>query len=281
MLGVQYQYYFEKNAQVQDTSTHFLTVLNQSNNPNGEFSLQTQVKLTDNFCAHILETAVDYGDGINQLHICLSVPGKFENLTSDVLNSNRDKIHYSFSTIPGATPEEGYLLTDEGDYTWRASANSYSSPYFLQNNMSSDSFWNETTEDHVVEANKNNEYVHYNSFTHSSDQNHTYYPFFINLKNRSALNSTKFLGNLGLVCQDDLELIDNPSPRQFIIAEDGLQLEWTGDNNFFLKYAPCYWAENRPYVKMYQRSGYIEYPMNLLYDSNNTTYNSVEDTQLS
>ena len=273
LLGVKYQYYFEKLAQVQDTSTHYLTILDQ-NNSGGEFSLQTQVKLPDNFCSNILETAVDFGDKVNQLHIKLSIPLKFDDLTSDNLNSSRDKIKYDIWTI-GNVSTSGYLKTSNGDYQWRATASD--SYYFLQTYLTNNAFWGEG-ENAQFYPRRTEEYVHYNSFVDPANQGDIYYPFFINLADRSAINSTKFLGNLGLVGVDtDLELVDN---YNLVTTNNGTTLAWDGNNNFFLKYAPCYWVETRPAVRMYQNDDCIRYPMNLLYNDNDLTYNDVRDTEL-
>lgn len=115
LLGVKYQYYFERRAQTQDATTHFLSTLEQENNSGGEFSLQTRVKLPDNFCANIIETAVDYGDKVHQLHIQLSMPLRFTDLNSDVLNADRNSIAYNIFTDEGASTS-GFLLTQDGKY---------------------------------------------------------------------------------------------------------------------------------------------------------------------
>lgn len=139
LLGVKYQYYFERRAQTQDATTHFLSTLEQEGNPNGEFSLQTEVKLPDNFCANIIETAVDYGDKVHQLHVQLSMPLKFTDLSGDTLNSNRDKIAYNIFTDEGASTS-GYLKTNSGDYKWRQSVAANSSYYFLQTQLNATSY---------------------------------------------------------------------------------------------------------------------------------------------
>lgn len=139
LLGVKYQYYFERRAQTQDATTHFLSTLEQEGNPNGEFSLQTEVKLPDNFCANIIEAAVDYGDKVHQLHVQLNMPLKFTDLSGDTLNSNRDKIAYNIFTDEGASTS-GYLKTDSGDYKWRQSVGANSSYYFLQTQLNDTSY---------------------------------------------------------------------------------------------------------------------------------------------
>lgn len=139
LLGVKYQYYFERRAQTQDATTHFLSTLEQEGNPNGEFSLQTEVKLPDNFCANIIEVAVDYGDKVHQLHIQLNMPLKFTDLSGDTLNSNRDKIAYNIFTDEGASTS-GFLKTNSGDYKWRRSVEANSSYYFLQTQLDSTSY---------------------------------------------------------------------------------------------------------------------------------------------
>lgn len=49
-------------------------------------------------------------------------------------------------------------------------------------------------------------------------------------------------------------------------------MNFAQNRNFFLKYAPCYWAENRPRVKLFQKTGLIDNPMNLLYNTDDLTY---------
>ena len=54
--------------------------------------------------------------------------------------------------------------------------------------------------------------------------------------------------------------------------DDQTELNFEQNRNFFLKYAPCYWAENRPRVKLFQKTGLIDNPMNLLYNTDDLTY---------
>lgn len=123
--------------------------------------------------------------------------------------------------------------------------------------------------------------MHYNSLTHPLDSGKTYYPFFITLKNKNVVNSTKFLGNLGLVSNNDLALLTAWESSYILSTNDRMTtLRWEGNRNFFLKQAPCYWSENHYYFKMYQRDGYIANPMNMLYEHSNLNYHKESDTPL-
>lgn len=137
LLGVKYEYYFERRSQTQDASSHQLTILEQEDN--GEFSVQTKVKLSDNFCSNLIETAVDYGDKTHQLHLQLAIPLKFTTFDGDELNSNRDKIQLNIFTDQTQFGNEitRYLLKDSsgGFYKWRQSVDPLKTCYYLRTEM--------------------------------------------------------------------------------------------------------------------------------------------------
>ena len=118
------------------------------------------------------------------------------------------------------------------------------------------------------------EYLHYSSFS-ASGYSLPFYPFHLMGSDSItgedfAFNSSKFMGNACLVCNNDIQLAG------YSLSVSNAQLVAptlaTPNTNHFLKYAPCYWAENRPYVKLYKNDTTVPYAVNLLYGTNDLNY---------
>ena len=229
LRGVKYEHFFTLEGKEIGSNLAYLSIENKDEAEEGQgiYTFLTEFKLHNNFAGEILSTQVQSDDDITKLIFKFVIPDMIDDENN--LNSDRNKIEWyiikdAFSVL---TTKNGFLETESNAAYTTYDPTGSQKYYYLENTNNS--------------VSGKVEYVHYSSFTKNGT---TYYPYYEVLYNsdgtvKYAVNYVKFLGNCGLVCDDEIYPTGN-----HLTTSEGVNTSWYSSGY-------SYWVENRAKLAMY------------------------------